>query len=297
MASHAGREAAPASSSRPGPEELPANLEQGEDGIWFGTEQTAVHYPEYGNELCRQIEERSFWFRHRNDCVSAVVQRYFPPGRFFDIGGGNGFVALALKKIGHDVVLVEPGREGAACARKRGIDTVICSGIESAGFPENSLKAVGAFDVIEHLPDDVQFLRTLWRYMAEDGRIVITVPAYQLLWSTDDEVACHFRRYSMGTLLSRLRQSGFRPEYHTYFFSFLPLAIFLFRTLPSWLGVRKGEQVDKEHDCRGKASSALLNWLLGKELRILSGKGALPFGGSCLVVARKVTGQGDATAG
>jgi SAM-dependent methyltransferase len=268
---------------------LSLNVEMREDGLWFSKEQASVHYPEEGNEWCQQIEENSFWFKHRNNCITTIMKHYPPSGPIFDIGGGNGFVALAIQKAGYDVIVVEPGISGARYARKRGIETVICSTIENVGFGENTLAAVGLFDVIEHIPEDTDFLKTMRRYLGPDGRLYITVPAYQFLWSTDDEFACHFRRYSMKTLLTRLKESGFYPEYATYFFSFLPVPIFLFRTVLSKLGFRKKLRLEQErtaHELSGTISGSALNWLLRRELRILERKGRLPFGGSCLVVAK-----------
>ncbi len=268
---------------------LSLNIEMKEDGLWFSKEQASVCYPEEGNEWCRQIEDNSFWFKHRNDCITTVMKHYPPPGPIFDIGGGNGFVALAIQKAGYEVIMVEPGISGARYARERGIETVICSTIENVGFAENSLSAVGLFDVIEHIPSDTDFLKTMRRYMCPHGRLYITVPAYQFLWSTDDEFACHLRRYSMKTLLSRLKESGFFPEYATFFFSFLPVPIFLFRTVLSKLGFRGKQRLEREkkaHQLSGRASKTALNWLLNMEFGVLERKGSLPFGGSCLVVAK-----------
>ena len=267
---------------------LSLNVEMKENGIWFSKKQTSVHYPEEGNERCQQIEENSFWFKHRNNCITTIMKHYPPPGPIFDIGGGNGFVALAIQKAGHHVIMVEPGISGARYARKRGIDSVICSTIENVGFAENSLAAVGLFDVIEHIPADINFLRTIRRALGPHGRLYLTAPAYQFLWSADDEYACHFRRYSMKTLLARLEEGGFSPEYSTYFFSFLPVPIFLCRTVLSKLGLseKRLEQERRVHECSGRISETALNWLLRKELTVLEHKRRLLFGSSCLVVAK-----------
>ena len=68
-----------------------------------------ISYPDEANEMCFRIEENSFWFRHRNNCIIEVVKQFPPKGIFFDIGGGNGFVAKELEKNGIETVLVEPG--------------------------------------------------------------------------------------------------------------------------------------------------------------------------------------------
>ena len=74
-----------------------------------------------GNDLCFEIEENSFWFGHRNNCIIEMIKNY-PPTRnspIFDVGGGNGFVAKGLLDAGLEVVLVEPGPAGRQLMRKK----------------------------------------------------------------------------------------------------------------------------------------------------------------------------------
>src|SRR5260221_290852 len=84
------------------------NIELGQDGLWEARTVSDVSYPECGNELCFAIEESSFWFRHRNNCILEAIKSFPVPGAFFDVGGGNGYVARALQNAGLEVVLVEP---------------------------------------------------------------------------------------------------------------------------------------------------------------------------------------------
>ncbi len=65
-----------------------------QNGIWYSDLCGDVSYPVEGNEACFQIEDESFWFKHRNDCICEVVSQ-FPPtnkGPIFDVGGVNVFV-------------------------------------------------------------------------------------------------------------------------------------------------------------------------------------------------------------
>ena len=90
------------------------------DGIYYADSSEAISYPESGNDDCFEIEENSFWFRQRNDCIIEIVKNS-PPimnGPIFDIGGGNGFVAKGLMNAGWDTVVVEPGASGARNAKK-----------------------------------------------------------------------------------------------------------------------------------------------------------------------------------
>ena len=73
------------------------NLSLSKEGLWISPRVSAVSYPEEGNEDYFQIEEKSFWFQHRNQCLGKVMKRYPPEGLLFDIGGGNGFVSKGLE--------------------------------------------------------------------------------------------------------------------------------------------------------------------------------------------------------
>jgi SAM-dependent methyltransferase len=266
-------------------QDVARNLELGADGIWFSKGNAAVSYPSHGNDACFEIEDHSFWFRHRNRCIASIVRGFPPAGALFDLGGGNGFVSLGLQQAGWHSIVVEPGHAGAVNARKRGLANVICATLEDADFRTHSIPAAGLFDVLEHIADDGQFLRVLWERLIPGGRIYLTVPAYPWLWSVEDVAAGHFRRYTRASLASVLRQSGFEVEFASYIFSPLPLPILVSRTIPSLLGRRKAGNVDqafREHRSGSSLASGVFEW----ELQRLDRKKTIPAGGSCLMVAR-----------
>src|SRR5689334_24870025 len=138
--------------------EIARNVDLGQGGLWTARTVSDVSYPESGNDLCFAVEESSFWFRHRNNCIVEAVKSFPSAGAFFDVGGGNGYVALALQNAGFEVVLVEPGLSGARNALKRCVHHVVRATLEDAGFRPEVLCAVGLFDVIEHIEDDRGFL-------------------------------------------------------------------------------------------------------------------------------------------
>jgi SAM-dependent methyltransferase len=264
------------------------NLVPAEPGLWCSPASSAVAYPETGHDWCRQIEDNSFWFTHRNNCIIELLRRFPPAGAIFDIGAGNGFVSLGLNDAGFEAVPIEPGHAGAYQALARGLNPVICATLDEAGFRESSLPAAGLFDVLEHIEHDSVFLDKIHRLLIPGGRLFVSVPAYRLLWSIADVAAQHQRRYTITELSDKLTAAGYSVEFATYLFFFLPLPIFLSRTIPSLLGLRKRINLDqglKEHRPSGGLAGRLLNRLLGWELnRLISGR-KIPFGGSCLVIA------------
>ncbi len=235
--------------------------------MWVSKTRSDVSYPSSDNELCYQIEDTSFWFQHRNRCIANCVRAYPPRGVVFDVGGGNGFVSLGLQRAGWDTVVVEPGVTGASNAQRRGLLHVICSTFEDAGFRQNTLPAVGMFDVLEHVEDDTGFLRTLHEAMVPGGRLYLTVPAYQWLWSAEDTYAGHFRRYTLSSLTSTLNGAGFDVEFRSYMLSMLPAPIFLATEPPVFTGVQRGqlrsESAAKDHGRAGLGTGYSIAFLLG----------------------------------
>jgi SAM-dependent methyltransferase len=270
------------------PEELEAwcarvpGLVRSADGHWSLGQSSAISYPASGHASIADIEETSFWFNHRNAVIAAVARRFPPPGPLFDIGGGNGYVSVGLRHAGFGCLVIEPGATGAANAARRGFPVVEAQ-FQDLQIPDDSVPAAGLFDVLEHIPDDRAALANLFRILKPEGRLYIAVPAYQALWSSEDDHAGHFRRYTLTLLTQRLREAGFVIEYGTYFFCILLLPILLLRALPFRLGIRQVNDPGTDH----AAPPGWLTTLLAGERRHIEAGGTLSFGASCLVVARK----------
>lgn len=266
------------------------NLEENHEGVLVAKDLPAISYPEDGNRACFALENDSYWFQHRNNVLGGLVARYSPNKLFFDIGGGNGCVSQSLQSRGFDVALVEPGPEGAINAKRRGVTTVIQATLETAGFRPNSLPAAGVFDVVEHIENDEQFVKSLHNYLAPEGYLFVTVPAYNFLWSNDDIYAGHYRRYTRQSLNRLLMGVGFEIDYSGYLFSFLVPPIMLSRTLPSVLGFRKSisqETTSKEHSSGSGLAQTLLARILDWEIEKVKAGARIPIGSSVVAVARK----------
>lgn len=190
------------------------DLRLAEDGIWYSPDTQPISYPSDGNDACFALEDSSFWFAHRNDCIVAAASKFPPPvgGTIVDVGGGNGFVARGLLRAGFEVVLLEPGAAGAHNARKRGVQHIVCATTETARIKNDSIPAVGLFDVIEHIENDGAFLRSLRSKVRRGGYLYATVPAFNALWAKDDEEAGHFRRYSRSSISRTNRRRGVRDR-------------------------------------------------------------------------------------
>jgi SAM-dependent methyltransferase len=264
-------------------------LRRGSDGVWTPDAARAVSYPEHGNRACFAVEDDSFWFAHRNRVLVDLLARYPPAGPVFDVGGGNGFVARALERAGHAVVLVEPGPDGVRNAAVRGLSSLVRSTFEDAGFLDDSLPAASLFDVLEHVADDIGFLTAIGQRLRPGGRLYLTVPAHAALWSADDVVAGHHRRYSSASLGRSLAAAGLELEWSSHFFVWLAPAVALLRALPSRLGRRRADDVAKvsaEHAPAG-AAGRFLERRLAAERRALGAGRRFRIGSSLAAVARR----------
>ncbi len=263
-------------------------LEEGDHGLWFAKSQTSISYPEEGNTGRFAVEDGSFWYRHRNRCIVEAMRRYPPGGFLLDVGGGNGFVSAGIRAAGFEALLIEPGIQGAMNAQRRGLSPIICATLQDASFGPGSVPAAGMFDVLEHVEDDVGFLREVAEVLVPGGRLYLTLPAYQFLFSSEDKFAGHFRRYTVSAARRVLETAGFEVDYATYIFAWLPLPVLLFRTIPSRLGLQKVPTSDESAQVHKSGSFVkdVVEATLAPETRLIRGGWRLPVGGSCLLVAR-----------
>jgi SAM-dependent methyltransferase len=179
-------------------------------------------------EAMAQMDERHWWFRGRRRIVLTVLdQLKLPPGaKVLDAGCGSGQMLGELERYG-SVSGVDSSPLAVEAARARGHTQIEPAMLEQLPFPTGGFDLVTCLDVIEHVPDDERGLAELWRVTAPGGHLLLTVPAYQSLWSAHDEANQHFRRYRLGTLRPLALAGGWEIERATYFNSILlaPAAI------------------------------------------------------------------------
>ena len=158
--------------------------------------------PEYFEHLAR-LESGHFWFEHRNRVILWGVRRFLPQAKsFLEIGCGTGFVLSAIRA--NDPRSRLAGGEihvgGLTFARRR-LPGVELFQIDATSIPfESEFDAIGAFDVIEHIEQDVMALKEAHRALVPGGILFLSVPQHPFLWSAVDEHSFHKRRYQAGAL-------------------------------------------------------------------------------------------------
>jgi len=176
-----------------------------------------------------QAEDRHWWYRGRRTVLEQVMDGLgLPPGaRILDAGCGSGRNMIELARRG-TVTGVELSAPSVEKARERGCGEVVEGSVLDMPFADDSFDLAVSLDVIEHLEDDLGALRELRRTVAPGGALLVTVPAYQWLWSGHDEINHHQRRYTRRSLQGVAEQAGWSQTRTTYFNSLLlPVAILL----------------------------------------------------------------------
>jgi SAM-dependent methyltransferase len=143
-----------------------------------------------------------------------------------EIGCGTGHNLAMLSEFGH-VDALELDDEARAVAEKRLGRNVMSAPLPGlSGVPQKHYDLIGAFDVVEHVEDDRAALASIAERLKPGGKLVLTVPAHQWMWSAHDVVNHHKRRYSKRGLRRLLEESPLKLDTIGYFNSLLfPVAI------------------------------------------------------------------------
>ncbi len=222
--------------------------------------------------------EDSWWYRGRASVISALFSRFLPKtaAEALDMGAGYGGMKKTLASRAERVFAFEPDTDARQALAARGYSQIFET-VDEALTREYGIIAL--FDVIEHIEEDVSFLKRLRASLLPGGTIVLTAPAYQWLWSVHDKRNRHYRRYTKGRLVLALQSAGFRVSYAGYWnASLFPLAVVV-----RLLG-RSGEE--------GLSAPSWVNALLYAVIRVEAAVMRfipLPFGLSVVAVA--VNGQ------
>ncbi len=176
------------------------------------------------------IEGEHWWFLGRGALVRTLVRdecaaRGGHVERLVDVGPGTGGLLADFGQFANEAIGVELNSTAIDLTRARGLD-VRQGSATALPFADASVDVATAFDVLEHLDDDAAAARELQRVLRAGGVAIVTVPAYQWLWSARDDVHAHKRRYTRRRLVQTLRTAGLDVTRSGYFMTLLfPLAV------------------------------------------------------------------------
>ena len=251
--------------------------------------------PSFFAELAR-VEDKHFWFRSRNQLIfnlaSAICSSFAKGYSVLEVGCGTGNVLRTLCRACPDgkVVGMELWLDGLRFARSRSSAALVQGDARNCPFTA-AFHLIGLFDVLEHIGDDKGTLLALRDMLAPGGRLLLTVPAHQSLWSYFDEASCHCRRYSLNNVRQKLVESGFEVEFLSEFMTCLFPLVWMLRRLSAFFDKGRDRERAKRLTTREFAIVPLLNGmiegLLSLEVRWLSRRRRLPVGTSIVAIARR----------
>jgi len=231
-------------------------------------------------------EPRHFWFRSRRRLILDALRQHFPQmRRFLDVGCGTGFVLEGVARTFPGVEMV--GSDVRANALDRAATRVpgaVLLQMDARRMPfTESFDVIGAFDVIEHIPEDAEVLAEMRRALRPGGGLVLTVPQHAFLWNEADDFSHHQRRYSRGRLRERVHGAGFELLQVTSFCAILmPLLI-----ADRWLRRLRRAPYDPRAELRITPLNGMLERALRVEGALIARRVSFPAGGSLLAVARR----------
>ncbi len=231
-------------------------------------------------------EADNFWFVPRNRLILGLLSRYFPRAEaFLEIGCGTGFVlsSIADVKDWRRLVGSELHPSGLQIARKRLDHRVEFVQADARAIPaRDTFDVIGAFDVLEHIEDDLGTLKSIHRALRGSGGLILTVPQHPWLWSATDQAARHVRRYARGELAGKVRSVGFRVLFSgSYSSLLLPIMI------ASRLSRREKENLLRQEFELPPLLNRLLKSILEIEVSLTLSGVSFSAGGSSVVVAVK----------
>lgn len=233
-------------------------------------------------EQMAELDQRHWWYRARREVLAALIARNVRPpagAAILEIGCGTGHNLEMLGQFG-TVDALELDDQARAIAQQRLGKIVMKSPLpELNGVKTAHYDMIGAFDVIEHVVDDSAALASIAKRLKPGGKLVMTVPAHQWMWSAHDVVNHHHRRYSKAGLRALIAASPLELDAIGYFNSLL---------FPVAVAERLASKARGKDQADLKLPAAPLNTALEKAFaleRYLIGRVPLPPGLSLFAVA------------
>ena len=176
-----------------------------------------------------ELDDRHWWYRARRRILAELVRREARPpkdARILEIGCGTGHNLSMLAGFGH-VDGLELDDEMRALSEKRLGRKIMRSPLpELSEVKDKSYDLIGAFDVIEHIDDDVAAVAAIATKLKPGGKFMMTVPAHPWMWTAHDVANHHKRRYSKRALKALIDGSPLKLDRIGYFNSLLfPVAV------------------------------------------------------------------------
>ncbi len=244
------------------------------------------HFSEDAFGKLRSVEDWHWWFQSRNRLIVSMLELYASGfSSLLELGCGTGVVTAAIQDRFPTAKLfgTEIYSEGLKYARERLPEATLFQA-DGRNLPfDGSFDVVAAFDVLEHVDEDEDILANMCRTLRPGGVAIITVPQHPWLWSNEDTLAHHVRRYVASDMLEKLRRAGFTVVRMTSFVTLLLPLMFASRLSRA----KPAPEADMGEFQHSRLGNSLLYAIARGEGRLIEAGLSFPVGGSLLVVARR----------
>ena len=244
---------------------------------------------EFIYDKMNEVETKHWWFQAKKNIIinlikNKILPQYTKEIEIADIGCGVGLLLNSLSELGK-VVGIDSSKQAIDFCKTSfngELFELDCSSISSLN---KKFDLVIASDLIEHIKDDQVIIKNIYDLLNPDGYAIITVPAFQFLWSQHDEEHMHYRRYNLDNLTELIRSANFKIEYISYYNFFLFIPAFIVRL------IKKVFNIDKKSNLELTIPPSLINRLLfnifKSEYKYISKNKRFPFGLSLLAIIKK----------
>ena len=249
-------------------------------------------YPDCGFELTDQVVESNFWTRSRNRIFKYLVlsnRAGKQVTKFLEIGCGTGdFIRTLAGESSLEITGSEVYVNGLSYAKNSSPNVEFVQIDITQDCLDNKFDIIAAFDVIEHVDADVSAIGNMYNMLSDHGKLIVSVPQYQFMWSRIDEIVRHKRRYSRRELIDKIQQSGFKVKFITSFVCLLFPFMLLSRALEK---IRKDDTTDDEFLKKAmnlpKFVNAIFDYVMVVEEKLIKSGISLPYGGTLIIVPEK----------
>ena len=232
-----------------------------------------------------EVEDTMWYYRALHRHVLRKLNQVLPagPARLLDAGCGTGGLLRRLHEAQPAWALTGLDFSPLACelTRERTGAEIVQGSIAVLPFADASFDAVVSCDVVCQVVDPAQAVREFRRCLKPGGAVVLTMPAYQWMYSYHDKEVGNLRRYSRSEVNTLLHTAGFRVLQSTYWNSLpFPLAVLRRKIL-------RPTASSSDVSLFPAPVETAFNALMALEHAWLGLGGRLPFGNSVLTVAQK----------
>lgn len=242
-------------------------------------------------------EDKHAWFAGRTRAILKYLDAEVGPvqpgqrRRVLDIGSGAGNMAHHLGQYG-EVTGIDYSARPLQVAHERGLVAAQAAG-DDLPFPAGAFDLVALLDTVEHIPDDLGVFQEVARVLKPGGKVIVTVPAFMWLWSYNDEINKHQRRYTAPELQQKMELCGLRVKRISYNNFFLFPAVAGVRVLRPYTPDLQSPHLTEaaavyqvEMEPIPEPANAVLHGVYWAEAELLQ-RVKLPFGVSVICIAEK----------